>query len=165
MRLKQLFGLVAMLAVGMVGCGPVEDPIVRSALPVQVEVVSPSRADVVVTVDYEVIGEFEFTLSTGNVMSGTLVRDGETVAVEDMIYVAPGDEVLLHVSFEINGEPYVPSTTLMKVTEEATGFGIRLTNREDLGSWFEWVGLIAPPVDEPGGPVDEPGDPVDEPGA
>lgn len=159
MRLRQLFGVVAMLAVAMVGCGPVEEDIPRTALPVQVEIVSPIRADVVVTVDYEVVGEFDFTLSSGNIMSSTLMRDGDTRVVEDMVYVAAGDEVLLHVSFEINGEPYLPGTTLMKVTEETTGFGIRLTYREDLGSWFEWVGMLGPAAEEPGDPAEEPGEP------
>ena len=141
MRVKQLIGMVALFAVGLVGCGPVEDD-GRGLFAVRVSIASPTPVTAFVSVDYEVHDEFEVTLSEGNVMTEATVRNDAPVVVDHAIYVLPGNQLRLTVNSTIEGQPFIPHTLTAKVEEDATGVALHIYRMETRDEWIlssDWI--------------------------
>lgn len=139
MGLKRLFAVVALLAVGLLGCGP-DDGAGQVGLPVHITVNSPSAVTTLVNLDFELFGEQGLQLDEGEILSGAMVRDGETFVVDSAIFASPGDEVSLGFSFTVDETLYTGDRILFMMDETITGVEINVTNREDLGRWLVYIG-------------------------
>lgn len=135
MRLKQLFGVVALFAVGLVGCGPIDGD-GQVAFPIHVTVESPTSATVFVNLDYELYGELGVRLDEGEILREDLVRDGETFVVDGAFFASPGNELSLGLSISVDEQLYgAGDRVLLLIGEDTTGVDIRIINREELGKW------------------------------
>lgn len=149
MRLQRLYGwMVVLLAVGLVGCGEVEDD-GRQPFAVRVVVDAPVTSTLTFTINHEVVDEFGAPLIDGPVMEGVAVSGGDEHTVEDAIFVLPGEQLELDVLIEFNDNTTFQSNLVAPVEVGVSGVELRLVYSEERDNWVLSTAWITPPADTP----------------